>query len=70
MSTENPLLAMTGLPPFKHIKPEHVEPALDEVIKHNREQLQKLLKENEHYTWDNLIQPLDDMDDRRGGSAR
>ena len=66
MSTENPLLAMTGLPPFQHIKPEHVEPALDEVIKHNREQLQKLLKENEHYTWDNLIQPLDDMDDRLG----
>lgn len=66
MSTENPLLAMTGLPPFQHILPEHVEPALEALIKSNREQIEKLLKENEHFTWDNLIQPLEDMDDRLG----
>lgn len=66
MSTENPLLTMTGLPPFQHIKPEHVEPALKILIQSNREQLEKLLKENDHYTWDNLIQPLEDMDDRLG----
>jgi oligopeptidase A len=64
MSIENPLLAMTGLPPFQHIKPEHVEPALETVIAANRELLQKLLKENEHYTWDNLIEPLENADDR------
>ena len=66
MSTENPLLTMTGLPPFQHIKPEHVEPALKSLIQSNREQLEKLLKDNEHYSWDNLIQPLEDMDDRLG----
>ena len=66
MSTENPLLEMTGLPPFQHIKPEHVEPALVELIKSNREQIEKLLKDNEHYTWENLIGPLEDMDDRLG----
>ncbi len=66
MSTENPLLAMTGLPPFQHIKPEHVEPAIEAVIKSNREQIEKLLKDNEHYTWENLIQPLEDMDDHLG----
>jgi len=69
MSTENPLLAMSensGLPPFQHIKPEHVEPALEALIKSNREQIETLLKENTHYTWDNLIQPLEDMDDRLG----
>lgn len=66
MSTENPLLSMTGLPPFQHIKPEHVEPALKTLIKSNREQVEKLLKENETYTWDNFIQPLEDMDDRLG----
>lgn len=66
MSTENPLLTMTGLPPFKHIKTEHIEAALEVLIKSNREQIQTLLKENEHYTWDNLIQPLEDMDDRLG----
>ena len=66
MSTENPLLGMTGLPPFQHIKPEHVEPALESLIKFNREELQKLLKNNDQYTWDNLIEPLEDMDDRLG----
>ena len=66
MSTKNPLLAMTGLPPFQHIKPEYVEPALKAIIESNRKQIQTLLKENERYTWDNLIQPLEDMDDRLG----
>lgn len=66
MSTENPLLTMTGLPPFEHIKPEHVEPALEALIKLNREKLQSLLKDNENYSWDNLIEPLEDMDDRLG----
>ncbi len=66
MSTDNPLLTMTGLPPFQHIKPEHIEPALKELIESNRKQLQSLLKSNENYTWGNLIEPLEDMDDRLG----
>ncbi len=66
MSSENPLLTMEGLPPFQHIKPEHVEPALKELIEFNREQIQILLNENEHYSWENFIQPLEDMDDRLG----
>jgi len=66
MSTENPLLAMSGLPPFQHIKPEHVEPAVEAIIKVNRELLETLLKDNEHYTWENLIEPLEDADDRLG----
>ena len=66
MSTENPLLEMTGLPPFQHIKPEHVEPALETIIAANRALLETLLKDNEHYTWDNLIEPLESADDRLG----
>ena len=66
MPKTNPLLTMTGLPPFQKIKPEHVEPAMDELIKTNRELVERLLNENEHYTWDNLIQPLEEEDDRMG----
>lgn len=66
MSIENPLLTMTGLPPFQHIKPEHVEPALEALIKFNREELEKLLSNTEGFTWENLIEPLEDMDDRLG----
>ncbi len=64
MSTENPLLAMSGLPPFQHIRPEHVEPAIQTVIDENRQRLQALLQDNTQYSWDNLVQPLEDMDDR------
>jgi len=60
----NPLLKMTGLPPFAHIKPEHVEPAIDTLLQQNREQLDKLLLSTTRYSWDNLIQPLEEMDDR------
>lgn len=66
MSIENPLLTMTGLPPFQHIKTEHVEPALEALIKFNREELKKLLSNTEGFTWENLIEPLEDMDDRLG----
>jgi len=62
----NPLLSMTDLPPFQKIKPEHIEAAMDELIKTNRELVQHLLNDAEHYTWDNLIQPLEEADDRLG----
>ncbi|HID49633.1 MAG TPA: oligopeptidase A, partial [Chromatiales bacterium] len=62
----NPLLNPHGLPPFEHIRPEHVEPAIDSLLAGNRAQIAALLKGNSRYTWDNLVQPLEDMDDRLG----
>jgi len=60
----NPLINMTGLPPFSKIKPEHVEPAIDSILTESRAQIETLLKNNKHYTWENLIQPLEEIDDR------
>ncbi|MDH5573309.1 MAG: oligopeptidase A [Gammaproteobacteria bacterium] len=61
----NPLLEMKGLPPFSKIKPEHVEPAITQMLADIRQAVDKYLDENKgHYTWDNLIQPLEDLDDR------
>ncbi|TDY03899.1 oligopeptidase A [Thiohalophilus thiocyanatoxydans] len=60
----NPLLEMPALPAFGRIAPEHVEPAIDTLLQQNREQLAQLLAQNEVYTWKNLIQPLEEMDDR------
>jgi oligopeptidase A len=62
--SENPLLTMTGLPPFSRITAEHVEPAIDMLLAENRKMVEALLAATEDYTWDNLIQPLEDMDDR------
>ena len=60
----NPLLTATDLPCFAAIQPEHVEPALDQVLAANRAELERLLAANTVYRWDNLIRPLEELDDR------
>ena len=62
----NPLLEMAGLPPFSLIKPEHVEPALDALLAQSREAVATLLAANSEYSWDNLVQPLEEVDERIG----
>ncbi len=61
---DNPLLSMTGLPPFSQIRPGHVEPAIDQLLAVNREQAKKLLEGADSYAWDNLLRPLEEMEDR------
>ncbi|NOZ36946.1 MAG: oligopeptidase A [Gammaproteobacteria bacterium] len=61
----NPLLEMTDLPAFSRIKPEHIEPAIDILLSEIREMVNQRLDDyKDHYSWDTLIQPLEDMDDR------
>ena len=60
----NPLLELRGLPPFSDIRPEHIEPAIDELLAVSRARVKELLEEHSRYTWDNLVDPLEAMDDR------
>ncbi|MES2217435.1 MAG: M3 family metallopeptidase [Pseudomonadota bacterium] len=61
---ENPLLNQGTLPSFSSIIPEeHIEPAIRQVIAQHRAELITLLSTNKVYTWDNLIKPLDNMED-------
>jgi oligopeptidase A len=60
----NPLLDQNGLPPFSKIKPEHVKPAIDTLLAESRQLVEHLLQQNSRYSWDNLVEPLDAMDDR------
>jgi len=59
----NPLLAQNSLPQFSKINPEHIKPAVEQAIKNCRSTLEKLLADNSEYTWDNLVAPLDEVDD-------
>jgi len=63
MST-NPLLQTDKLPDFNSIRAEHIEPAIDQLLKENREQIQALLHTDRERTWDNTIQPLEELEDR------
>ena len=60
----NPLLEFSGLPRFSVILPEHVEPAVDALLAGNRTRIAALLDATAHYTWDNLIQPIEDLEER------
>jgi len=61
---ENPLLRLQGLPPFSTILPEHVEPAIDQLLADGRSLVDSLLVKGGPYTWNNLVQPLEAMDDQ------
>ncbi|MWP46172.1 oligopeptidase A [Gilliamella sp. Pas-s27] len=60
----NPLLTKAPLPLFSQIKPEHVLPAIQETLKNCKNTIETVLKQNSQYTWDNLIQPIDEMDEK------
>lgn len=59
----NPLLASHELPPFSAIRPEHVEPAIRQVLDDNRARLQHLL-DSKASTWEALVVPLEEMQHR------
>ena len=61
---KSPLLNITDLPEFSKITADHIEPALDEILKSGRELTNSLLEKNDNYSWDNLIEPLEIADNQ------
>jgi oligopeptidase A len=57
-TTANPLLAGKGLPPFDQIRPEHVVPAMTELLASAADALD-YLEANLSPTWAGLIEPLE-----------
>ncbi len=65
----NPLLQMAQsshatLPPFSQIKPEHALPAIEQLLQKGRQQVETLLDANSEYRWENLVQPLEELDEQ------
>jgi oligopeptidase A len=61
---QNPLLEATALPPFAHIRAEHVEPAVDTILADARAQIEELLDTDVTHSWDSLIEPLTETEER------
>jgi oligopeptidase A len=55
--------ALVGLPQFSRIDVAGFKIHLEKMLKEHLERIDDLLKQNHHYTWDNLIYPLDDLED-------
>lgn len=64
MSMTNPLLNLEPLPAFSKIKPEHIEPALDLILQENRARVAELVNREVPPTWQNLMAPMEEIDDR------
>lgn len=62
--SQNPLLQDFDLPPFSEIKPEHVEPAIDQLLADSRARIAELLAQQDRLNWDNLILPMDEISAR------
>ncbi len=61
---KNPLIQTEGLPTFKNINASYIEPAIDQLLSESRSKVQSLLANTTNYSWDNLLQELEDMDDQ------
>jgi oligopeptidase A len=60
----NPLLDFSGLPRFAEIKPEHVAPAVDQLLAEGRTAIERSLAAP--VSWDAFIAPLEDANERIG----
>jgi oligopeptidase A len=58
----NPLLDTSSLPRFADIAPEHVVPALEQLIAAQRDRLEKLLESVADPDFDSLVAPIEDME--------
>ncbi|MFV0443514.1 MAG: M3 family metallopeptidase, partial [Planctomycetaceae bacterium] len=58
--TDNPLLTSSGLPPFDKIAPQHVGPAVKQLIAESSAVLDQL-EQQAHPEWNAIIPPLDEI---------
>ena len=62
----NPLLDFSGLPQFDAIAPEHVGPAIRQLIEENRTLVARLSAPESQPSWHGFMQPLTDAGERLG----
>jgi oligopeptidase A len=64
LHTMNPLLDFSGLPRFPHFRPEHVSPAVEQLLAENCALVDSLVTSESPATWDNFVSPLEDANER------
>jgi len=55
----NPLLEQHELPPFEQFKPEHVVPAVEQIIDRNKQHIDELVAKTSDPSWDSFVEPID-----------
>ena len=62
----NPLLDFSGLPRFDTFKPEHVTPAIEQLIANARKCVAQLEQPSSDVTWENFVVPLEEATEQLG----
>ena len=60
----NPLLDFSGLPQFGQIKPEHVTPAIEQLLAENRTMVERTVADPAVPSWAGFVLPLEDANER------
>jgi oligopeptidase A len=60
----NPLLDFTGLPRYSEIRPEHVTPAIDELLAQSRAATARAVDAATPASWTAFVEPMDDANER------
>ncbi|AWX16244.1 oligopeptidase A [Mergibacter septicus] len=59
----NPLLQFDTLPQFSKIEPQHIQPAIQQLIEECRNTTEQLLQQPQ-FTWDNFCRPFAEVNDK------
>ncbi|RMC92601.1 M3 family peptidase [Aquitalea palustris] len=62
--SQNPLLDFTGLPRFAEIRPEHVSPAIEQLLTEARHTVAQLTAHADSPSWEDFVDPLTDATER------
>ena len=65
-NASNPLLDFSGLPRFDAFRPEHVTPAIEQLIEEAAAVVAQLEAPSDKVTWDNFVVPLEEATERLG----
>jgi oligopeptidase A len=65
-TTVNPLLDFSDLPRFATVTPDHVGPAVDQLLAENRALIERLTADGTPATWADFAQPLEEGNERLG----
>ncbi|MBA4708077.1 M3 family metallopeptidase [Aquitalea aquatica] len=62
--SQNPLLDFTGLPRFAEIRPEHISPAIEQLLTEARHTVAQLSAHADSPSWEDFVDPLTDATER------
>lgn len=63
MTNSSQLYSTQVLPRFSQIKPEHIKSTIEQAISDCKNTLAEVLSNKQPFTWQNLVMPIDEVDD-------